>query len=84
MASSTDQLKKAWQRANEHVRSAEERLAHAWAAFAAGTGGPPDKELLTEVARLRRECDQHLAALLDGFRSKDSVHRKGGPERPTS
>jgi hypothetical protein len=71
VASSTDKLKQAWKKANEHVRSAEERLAHAWASFAAGTGGPPDKELLTEVARLRRESDQQLAALLDGFKSKE-------------
>jgi transposase-like protein len=77
MARSTDQLKQAWKTANEHVRAAEERLSHAWTAFAAGTGGPPDKELLDEVARLRRESDQQLAALLDGINAKEL--RRGEP-----
>jgi hypothetical protein len=64
---STEQLHRAWRQANESVRGAEERLVHAWAAFAAGKAGAPDKELLEGVARLRRVCDQRLSALLADF-----------------
>jgi hypothetical protein len=59
------QLREAYQAANDSVRGAEERLAKAWAAFAAGNGGPPEKELLTAVAHQRRECDRCLSALLN-------------------
>jgi hypothetical protein len=64
---STEQLHRTWAQANEMVRGAEEKLAHAWAAFAAGKAGAPDKELLEEVARLRRICDQRLSAVLADF-----------------
>src|SRR4051812_9561190 len=64
---STEQLHRAWKQANEMVRGAEEKLAHAWAAFAEGNAGAPDKELLEEVARLRRICDQRLSAVLAEF-----------------
>src|SRR4051794_14994417 len=63
----TERLHRTWKQANDMVRSAEEKLAQAWAAFAAGKGGAPDKELLDEVARLRRICDQRLSAVLANF-----------------
>jgi hypothetical protein len=68
-------LRKAWTEANELVRAAEERVSAAWAAFAAGRGGPPEKELLDEVTLLRRECDKRLAAILDTYASGDKPTR---------
>ena len=77
----TDQsdLRTAWKEANAGVREAEERLGAAWTAFAAGKGSPPDKSLLEEVSRRRRECDQRLLALLDeqGRRAQASKERPG-------
>ena len=64
----TSEFHAAWKEANEKVREAEKRLGEAWTAFAAGTGAPPSAELLTAVSKLRRECDQRLAAVLDQFR----------------
>jgi hypothetical protein len=63
------------------VRSAEERVASAWAAFAAGRGEAPDKKLLEEVASLRRECDKRLAAILDSYPGpgKPSVRARSDP-----
>jgi hypothetical protein len=80
--SSTAQLREQWKEANAEVRVAEEKLAAAWTAFAEGRAGAPDKELLTEVARLRRECDHKLAAVLDQF-GKPSARTRGGSERPS-
>jgi hypothetical protein len=60
-------LRKEWKDANDRVRRAEERLGAAWTAFAAGSGPPPGKDLMDEVAGLRRECDKRLTALLDRF-----------------
>jgi hypothetical protein len=62
-----DHLHKVWKEANDKVRGAEERVAAAWAAFAAGRGDPPDTVLLGEVAQLRRECDEKLSAILADF-----------------
>jgi hypothetical protein len=74
-------LRKAWKEANDLVRAAEERVGAAWAAFAAGDGGPPEKELLDEVAVLRRECDKRLAAILETYAHADKPARPR-PERP--
>lgn len=81
------QLRKAWTEANELVREAEERVAAAWAAHAAGKGLPPPVELLADVARLRRECDQRLARVLNGFdgaRNADRDHHPGLPDSDSS
>lgn len=59
------ELHDAWHQANSDVRQAEELLAAAWQNFAAGRSGPPAKELIEEVASLRREADQRLSALLE-------------------
>jgi hypothetical protein len=78
--STNEQLRREWTAANEKVRAAEEQLGAAWAAFADGKAGPPDKELLAEVARLRRECDQKLTAVLDHYgkpSSRDRTERPG-------
>jgi hypothetical protein len=75
-----EELRNAWKQANERVRQAEERLGGAWAAYTSGKGAPPDKEMLAEVTRLRRECDQHLSALLEEFGPADRAKR--GKERP--
>lgn len=56
-----------WQHANLRVREAEERLGGAWA-----NGGLPDRALLDEVTRERRECDKKLAAILGEFTDSDS------------
>jgi hypothetical protein len=79
-----EELRRDWTQANESVRVAEERLGAAWAAFAAGKGGPPDKELLAEVARLRRECDKRLAAILDGLNKPGKAGASRGSERPSA
>jgi ferric-dicitrate binding protein FerR (iron transport regulator) len=60
-------FQKEWKDANDRVRRAEERLGAAWTAFAAGHSPPPGKDLMDEVAGLRRECDKRLAALLERF-----------------
>jgi hypothetical protein len=78
-----EQLRQAWKQANDLVRAAEERLGAAWTEFSAGQAGPPDKELLAEVARLRRECDARLAAILDGLPSRKPGANKGS-ERPSA
>lgn len=57
----------AWQGAIAKVRAAEERLGSAWSAYTAGRGPPPTKEMLEEVSRLRRDCDQLLTAVIDLF-----------------
>jgi hypothetical protein len=67
MADPPTELKKEWKDANDRVRRAEERLGAAWSAFAAGKGPPPAKDLMDEVALLRRECDKRLAELIDRF-----------------
>lgn len=59
------ELHQAWHHANSDVRQAEERLYAAWQNFAAGRSGPPAKELIEEVAGLRRQADQRLSALLE-------------------
>lgn len=63
----TDELREGWEHANDRVRGAEEELAAVWAGFVAGGGGPPCKDLLDEVARQRRRCDERLAAVLGEF-----------------
>jgi hypothetical protein len=75
-----DHFHKEWAAANAMVREAEDRLGAAWAAFAAAKGPPPPKELLSEVSRLRRECDQRLAALLAAL----SPGKELGGEHPKS
>jgi hypothetical protein len=75
-----DRFHKEWATANERVREAEDRLGMAWAAYAAAKGPPPPKELLTEVSRLRRECDQRLAVLLAAL----GPGKKSGEEHPKS
>lgn len=80
VARSNERLHREWKEANEKVRVAEERLATAWAATTQGLGSPPDKALLEEVIRLRRECDQRLAAVLEEF--TDTRPPKGPSEHP--
>ena len=77
---SAEQLRQQWTDAKQKVREAEDRLHQAWQAFASGQSGPPEKGLIEEVSRLRRECDQKLAALLD----QQSKPGPGRPERPRS
>lgn len=67
MADRGTDFRKEWKDANDRVRRAEERLAAAWRTFATGRGAPPGKELMDEVAALRRECDKRLSELLDRF-----------------
>ena len=63
----TDELRKAWKEAHDRVREAEERLGGAWTEYAKGESDAPDKALMAEVARLRRESNERLAMLLDEF-----------------
>ena len=56
------------------------RLGGAWTDYAKGKAAPPDKALMTEVARLRRESNERLAALLDEFSLTGPG--KGPKERP--
>jgi len=79
-----EQLRQAWKEANDLVRAAEDRLNAAWGAFAAGRAGPPSKEMLDEVARLRRECDKRLAAILDKYPSQGKPSARTRAERPNS
>ena len=58
------ELRTAWQQADAKTREAKERLAAAWAAFAADQGPPPDRTFIEEVDRLRRERDHRLTSLL--------------------
>lgn len=60
-------LHRSWEEANSLVREVEDRLAAAWAAFAAAAAGPPGADLLAEIAKRRRECDERLAAILQNF-----------------
>lgn len=80
MSSSAEQLRQQWKEANDKVRDAEDRLHEAWQDFAAGQAGPPDKRFIEEVTRLRRECDQKLAVVLDQYGKLGS----GNPERASS
>lgn len=73
-----EQLRAAWREANDLVRAAEDRLGDAWTAFARGKAGPPDPDLMAEVSRLRRECDQRLSVLLDEFNG-DNQSQLAGP-----
>ena len=81
MANRTDELRKAWREASDRVRKAEERLGGAWTDYSKGGSDAPDKALMTEVARLRRESNERLAALLDEFSltgpGKDPKERPG-------
>jgi hypothetical protein len=79
-----EQLHKAWKEANDVMRVAEHRLTAAWAAFAAGSAGPPDKELLEEVARLRRECDKRLAAILDSYPNPGKPRASPDSDHPSA
>jgi hypothetical protein len=76
------QLRVAWEQANASVQEAEARLSAVWSSFAAGQSGPPSKELLEEIARLRRECDARLKAILDTHNSKPAARYR--PERPSA
>jgi hypothetical protein len=78
------QLQKAWKEANELVRAAEDRLSLAWEAFSKQQAGPPSKELLEEVAQLRRECDKRLKAILDGHAKRGKPAASTDSERPNS
>jgi len=69
VANSNANLQAEWKKANDRVREAEERLGAAWVASEGGKGDPPGEELIAEVARLRRECDRRLTALLELFSS---------------
>ena len=71
-----NEFNRKWRAANERVREAEERVHKAWTDFAAGTAGPPPKELMEEVARLRRECDAELSELLQNIQTS-----RKGPDR---
>ena len=82
--SSAEQLRQQWKEANEKVRDAEERVTIAWGDFAAGRGGPPGKDLLDEVATLRRECDKRLAAILDTYPASSKPAAGNRSERPSS
>ena len=77
-----DELREAWKKASAQVRAAEQRVTEAWAAFAEGRAGPPEKELLEDVASLRRECDKRLAAILDGYSSPGKPTARAPSDRP--
>jgi len=72
------ELQRKWKDAIDCVSSAEAVLAAAWSAFGAGTGPAPDKALITEVQRLRLECDTRLAEILDGFEAA-ALDESDGP-----
>jgi len=78
------ELHRAWKEANDQVRKAEERLAAAWTAFSSAKGGPPDPALLAEVARLRRECDARLKAVLESHKRPNKPGARSRSERPSS
>jgi hypothetical protein len=80
MSSRAEQLRQQWKEANDKVRAAEDRLHEAWQDFAAGRAGPPDKRFIEDVTRLRRECDQKLAVVLDQYGKLGSAN----PERPST
>jgi hypothetical protein len=54
----------AWVKADAEADAAEAELADDWKRFEAGVGSPPSRELLAEVARLRRLADEKLTALM--------------------
>jgi hypothetical protein len=75
-------LRKAWREANDRVREAEARLGDSWTSYSSGKSSAPDKALMAEVSRLRRECNLRLAALLDQYSLTGPS--KGPKERPGS
>ena len=71
-----------WKAACARLRKAEDRLSSAWTSFSDGTSGPPSKDLIAEVSRLRQACDRRLASLLE---MDEAQRTKQAPrDRPTA
>jgi hypothetical protein len=68
----------AWKEADARARGAELKLALAWDDYFAHRGGPPARELVGEVSRLRGEANQKLTAAMQILRERS----RSGSERP--
>jgi ferric-dicitrate binding protein FerR (iron transport regulator) len=84
MISRPGQAFEAWRDADTAAREAEHRLQEAWGDYALGTGSPPAKDLIQEVARLRRVAHEKLTAAIAVIGSESHDHRTSRASRGES
>jgi hypothetical protein len=74
-----DEFAKKWRTANARVRRIEQQISRAWSDFSSGRAGPPSRELMDKLARVRREADEELRAVLLAIQAK---RKGGGSDKP--